>query len=167
MTYKGKSIADLLAMSCEEGRLFFEKVPKIQRVMEALCDVGLGYLELGQAANTLSGGEAQRVKLAAELSKPKAAHTLFLLDEPTTGLHFRDVDVLLRVLARLRDDGHSIVVIEHHLDVIAACDHVIDLGPGGGREGGQVVVTGNPQEVALCQKSATGVALSKHFTERA
>ena len=159
VTYKGKSIADLLAMRCEEARSFFRNVPKIHRVMEALCDVGLGYLELGQAANTLSGGEAQRVKLATELAKPKAPHTLFLLDEPTTGLHFQDVEVLLGVLRRLRDEGHSLVVIEHHLDVIAACEHVIDLGPGGGSAGGRLVVEGNPRVVRDCESSATGVAL--------
>ena len=159
VTFKGRSIADLLAMSCSEGRSFFANVPKILRVMEALCDVGLGYLQLGQAANTLSGGEAQRVKLAAELAKPQAPHTLYLLDEPTTGLHFSDVEVLLGVLMRLRDEGHSLVVIEHHLDVIAASDYIIDLGPGGGRLGGRLVVAGPLDEVIACEESATGRAL--------
>lgn len=158
--YKGRSIADLLAMSCSEAKEFFLKVPKIDRVVSALCDVGLGYLKLGQAANTLSGGEAQRVKLATELSKPQAPHTLYLLDEPTTGLHFRDVAVLLKVLARLRDEGHSLIIIEHHLDVIAACDWVIDLGPGGGKEGGQVVAEGAPKEISRVKASATGQFLA-------
>jgi excinuclease ABC subunit A len=164
VTYKGKSIADVLAMSCAEAREFFVKVPKIERVVSALCDVGLGYLKLGQAANTLSGGEAQRVKLAAELCKNQAPHTLYLLDEPTTGLHFMDVAVLLKVLARLRDEGHSVVVIEHHLDVIAACDWVIDLGPGGGREGGQLVAEGTPKKLARAIESATGQFLKEKFS---
>ncbi|MGJ8724870.1 MAG: excinuclease ABC subunit UvrA [Roseibacillus sp.] len=163
VTFKGKSIADLLAMQCDEARVFFENVPKIHRVMEALCDVGLGYLQLGQAANTLSGGEAQRVKLATELAKPKAPHTLFLLDEPTTGLHFRDVEVLLGVLRRLRGEGHSLIVIEHHLDVIAAADHVIDLGPSGGSEGGQLVAVGSPEEVAKNKGSVTGDFLAQRI----
>lgn len=161
VTYKGKSIADLLSMQCDQAKTFFEKVPKINRVMEALCDVGLGYVQLGQAANTLSGGEAQRIKLATELSKPKAPHTLYLLDEPTTGLHFRDVEVLLSVLRRLRDEGHSLIVIEHHLDVIAASDHVIDLGPGGGDQGGNLVATGTPKEVSQSQNSDTGRFLAR------
>ena len=164
VTYKGNSIADLLAMHCDEARVFFENVPKINRVMEALCDVGVGYLQLGQAANTLSGGEAQRVKLATELAKPKAPHTLFLLDEPTTGLHFRDVEVLLNVLRRLRDEGHSLVVIEHHLDVIAASDHVVDLGPGGGKEGGQLVAAGSPRQVFEEEGSVTGQFLRAKLT---
>lgn len=160
VTFKGKSIADILAMHCEEAHTFFSNVPKIHRVMEALCDVGLGYVKLGQAANTLSGGEAQRVKLATELSKPKAPHTLFLLDEPTTGLHFQDVEVLLNVLRRLRAEGHSLIVIEHHLDVIAASDWVLDLGPGGGKEGGHLVAAGTPQEVAAQKDSVTGKFLA-------
>ncbi len=156
VTFKGKSIADLLALSCENAREFFQNVPKINRVLEALCDVGLGYLQLGQPANTLSGGEAQRIKLATELAKPKAPHTLFLLDEPTTGLHFGDVEVLLQVLHRLRDEGHSLIVIEHQLDVIAASDYVIDLGPGGGSQGGYLVAEGTPHEIAEISESATG-----------
>ncbi|MFC0017185.1 excinuclease ABC subunit UvrA [Roseibacillus persicicus] len=160
VTFKGKSIADILAMQCEDARTFFANVPKIHRVMEALCDVGLGYVKLGQAANTLSGGEAQRVKLASELSKPKAPHTLFLLDEPTTGLHFQDVEVLLNVLRRLRSEGHSLVVIEHHLDVIAASDWVLDLGPGGGKEGGHLVAAGTPFDVSLKEDSVTGQFLA-------
>lgn len=163
VTYKGKSIADVLAMSCSEACQFFEKVPKVHRVVAALCDVGLGYLRLGQAANTLSGGEAQRVKLASELSKMQAPHTLYLLDEPTTGLHFQDVAVLLQVLTRLRDEGHSVVVIEHHLDVIAACDWVIDLGPGGGSQGGRLVAVGTPKKLARTKESVTGQFLKSRF----
>ena len=157
--YRGKSIADVLEMTIEEGREFFGAVPKLSAIMNALYDVGLGYVKLGQAANTLSGGEAQRVKLACELSKSTPGHTLYLLDEPTTGLHYQDVQVLLEVLFRLRDAGHSLVVVEHNLDVIAVCDHLIDLGPTGGDKGGYVVATGTPAEVLKVKKSATGQAL--------
>ncbi|MEJ6578710.1 MAG: excinuclease ABC subunit UvrA [Akkermansiaceae bacterium] len=157
--YKGKSIADVLEMTVEEAREFFGPVPKLSAIMNALYDVGLGYVELGQSANTLSGGEAQRVKLACELAKSTPGHTLYLLDEPTTGLHYQDVKVLLEVLLRLRDAGHSLVVVEHNLDVIAACDHLIDLGPTGGEEGGYVVAAGTPAAVMKVKKSATGRAL--------
>ena len=157
--YRGKSIADVLEMTVEEGREFFGAVPKLSAIMNALFDVGLGYVKLGQAANTLSGGEAQRVKLACELSKAAKGHALYLLDEPTTGLHYQDVQVLLEVLFRLRDAGHSLVVVEHNLDVIAACDHLIDLGPSGGDEGGQIVAVGAPSKVMKIKKSATGRAL--------
>lgn len=157
--YRGKSIADILEMTIEEGREFFGAVPKLSAMMRALFDVGLGYLKLGQAANTLSGGEAQRVKLACELGKTTMGHTLYLLDEPTTGLHYQDVMVLLEVLERLRDEGHSLVVVEHNLDVIAACDHLIDLGPVGGDEGGYIVAKGTPKQVAKVKRSATGRAL--------
>lgn len=157
--YRGKSIADVLAMTIEEGREFFGAVPKLSAIMNALSDVGLGYVELGQSANTLSGGEAQRVKLACELAKSTPGHTLYLLDEPTTGLHYQDVRVLLEVLLRLRDAGHSLIVVEHNLDVIAACDHLIDLGPTGGEAGGYVIATGTPAEVIEVGKSATGRAL--------
>jgi len=157
--YKGKSIADVLEMTIEEAREFFGPVPKLSAIMNALCDVGLGYVKLGQSANTLSGGEAQRVKLACELAKSTPGHTLYLLDEPTTGLHYQDVQVLLEVLFRLRDAGHSLVVVEHNLDVIAACDHLIDLGPEGGEEGGYVVAVGTPAAVMKVAKSATGRAL--------
>ena len=159
--YRGKSIADVLEMTIEEGREFFGAVPKLSAIMNALCDVGLGYVQLGQAANTLSGGEAQRVKLACELSKSTPGHTLYLLDEPTTGLHYQDVQVLLKVLFRLRDAGHSLVVVEHNLDVIAVCDHLIDLGPTGGGKGGYVVAIGTPAEVMKVKKSATGQALKE------
>ncbi|MDB4537620.1 excinuclease ABC subunit UvrA [Akkermansiaceae bacterium] len=159
--YRGKSIADVLEMTVEEGREFFGAVPKLSLIMNALFDVGLSYVKLGQAANTLSGGEAQRVKLACELSKAANGHVLYLLDEPTTGLHYQDVQVLLEVLFRLRDAGHSLVVVEHNLDVIAACDHLIDLGPLGGDEGGHVVAEGTPSQVMKMKKSATGRALSQ------
>ncbi|MFT6179899.1 MAG: excinuclease ABC subunit A [Paracoccaceae bacterium] len=157
--YRGKSVADVLEMTIEEARKFFGAVPKLSAIMNALFDVGLGYVKLGQAANTLSGGEAQRVKLACELSKSTPGHTLYLLDEPTTGLHYQDVQVLLEVLFRLRDAGHSLVVVEHNLDVIAVCDHLIDLGPTGGEAGGYVVATGTPAVVMKVKKSATGRAL--------
>ena len=146
-------------MTVEEGRKFFTAVPKIVAILSAMDDVGLGYVRLGQAANTLSGGEAQRVKLACELSKSSSGQTLYLLDEPTTGLHYQDVQVLLKVLHRLRDSGNSVVVVEHNLDVIAACDHLIDLGPMGGDDGGRIVATGTPTEVLKIKESATGRAL--------
>jgi len=157
--YRGKNIADILTMTIEEARAFFAKVPKLSIITNALDDVGLGYVRLGQAANTLSGGEAQRVKLACELAKSAVGPTLYLLDEPTTGLHFQDVQVLLKVLIKLRDSGHSLVVVEHNLDVIAACDHLIDLGPGGGDLGGRLVASGAPAEVMKIADSATGRAL--------
>lgn len=161
--YRGKSIADVLEMTIEEGCEFFGAVPKLSAIMNALYDVGLGYVRLGQAANTLSGGEAQRVKLACELSKSTPGHTLYLLDEPTTGLHYQDVQVLLEVLLRLRDAGHSLVIVEHNLDVIAVCDHLIDLGPTGGEKGGYVVAEGTPAQVMKIKKSATGQALKEMF----
>lgn len=156
VTYKGRSIADVLDMTAEEGRDFFSAVPKLNAILEAMCDVGLGYLKLGQPANTLSGGEAQRVKLAAELAKPSAGNTLYLLDEPTTGLHFEDILVLLRALRKLRDAGNSLVIVEHNLDVIRAADWLIDLGPGGGKHGGTLVAEGTPEDVAKVAESATG-----------
>jgi excinuclease ABC subunit A len=159
--YRGKSIADVLEMTIEEARVFFGAVPKLSKILRALDDVGLGYVRLGQAANTLSGGEAQRVKLACELAKGATGHTLYLLDEPTTGLHYQDVRVLMEVLLRLRDAGHSLVVVEHNLDVIAQCDHLIDLGPVGGERGGYVVATGTPQEVIAVGNSATGKSLGR------
>jgi excinuclease ABC subunit A len=160
VTYKGKSIAEVLALSVGEARAFFRPIPKIHRILETLEDLGLGYLQLGQPANTLSGGEAQRLKLAVELAKPQAPHTLYLFDEPTTGLHFGDVEKLLAAFLRLRDAGHSVLVVEHHLDVIAACDWVIELGPGGGVHGGLLVAEGPPEVVQLNEASATGRALA-------
>ena len=161
VTYKGMSIADVLALSVSEARAFFRPIPKIHRILETLEDLGLGYLQLGQPANTLSGGEAQRLKLAVELAKPQAPHTLYLFDEPTTGLHFGDVEKLLAAFFKLRDAGHSVLVVEHHLDVIAAADWVIELGPGGGIHGGNLVAEGLPGEIAKNNHSPTGKALAK------
>ncbi|HVD37292.1 MAG TPA: excinuclease ABC subunit UvrA, partial [Solirubrobacterales bacterium] len=158
--FKGKNIADVLEMSVEEGVEFFENVPKIARRLRTLNDVGLGYIRLGQPATTLSGGEAQRVKLATELSKVATGDTLYILDEPTTGLHFADVQRLLDVLGRLVDAGNSVVVIEHNLDVIKTADWLVDLGPEGGEEGGQIVATGTPEQVAAVAGSYTGSFLA-------
>jgi len=159
--FKGKNIGDVLEMSVEEAVVFFENVPKIARRLRTLHDVGLDYIRLGQAATTLSGGEAQRVKLATELSKVATGNTLYILDEPTTGLHFADVQRLLDVLGRLVDAGNSVVVIEHNLDVIKTADRLIDLGPEGGEEGGEVVATGTPEEVAAVEGSYTGSFLAE------
>jgi excinuclease ABC subunit A len=154
--YKGRSIHEVLDMTVEEGREFFDAIPALARRLQTLMDVGLSYIRLGQAATTLSGGEAQRVKLAKELSKRDTGKTLYILDEPTTGLHFYDIQQLLNVLSRLRDHGNSIVVIEHNLDVIKTADWIIDLGPEGGTGGGQIIATGTPEEVAACPGSHTG-----------
>ncbi len=162
VTYKGKSIADVLALSVSDARQFFRPIPKIHRILETLEDLGLGYLQLGQPANTLSGGEAQRLKLAVELAKPQAPHTLYLFDEPTTGLHFGDVEKLLVAFFKLRDAGHSVLVVEHHLDVIAASDWVIELGPGGGIHGGNLVAVGPPALIRKKKNSPTGQALARH-----
>jgi excinuclease ABC subunit A len=159
--FKGKSIADVLEMSVEEAVGFFENVPKIARRLRTLHDVGLDYIRLGQAATTLSGGEAQRIKLATELSKVATGDTLYILDEPTTGLHFADVQRLLDVLGRLVDAGNTVVVIEHNLDVIKTADHLVDLGPDGGEEGGEVIATGTPEEVAAVEASHTGHFLAE------
>jgi excinuclease ABC subunit A len=158
--FKGKTIADVLEMPVEEAFDFFQHIPKIRRRLETLNDVGLGYIRLGQPATTLSGGEAQRVKLATELSKIATGRTLYILDEPTTGLHFADVQRLLEVLHRLTDAGNSVVVIEHNLDVIKTADRLIDMGPEGGEEGGTVVATGTPEEVAATPASHTGEFLA-------
>jgi excinuclease ABC subunit A len=154
--FKGKTIADVLAMSVEEALKFFENIPKIRRRLQTIYDVGLGYIRLGQPAPTLSGGEAQRVKLSAELSKKATGRTLYILDEPTTGLHFADIDKLLSVLNRLVEQGNTVIVIEHNLDVIKTADWIIDLGPEGGDEGGYVIAVGPPEEVARNPKSYTG-----------
>ena len=159
--YKGKNIYEVLEMTAEEGREFFRPLPKIAVKMETLCDVGLGYIKVGQASTTLSGGEAQRVKLATELSKRSTGSTIYILDEPTTGLHTDDVGKLLEVLQRLVDAGNTVVVIEHNLDVIKCADHIIDLGPEGGDGGGTIVCTGTPEEVAACEASYTGRYLKK------
>lgn len=159
--YKGKSIFDVLDMSVKEGVEFFQNVPSIARHLQTLDEVGLGYIKLGQPSTQLSGGEAQRVKLASELTKRSTGKTLYILDEPTTGLHFADVDKLLAVLDRLVDAGNTVVVIEHNLDVIKRADHIIDLGPDGGSRGGTIVVSGTPEEVAACSESYTGQFLKK------
>ena len=154
--YKGKNIYDVLEMTVEEGVEFFANMPKIQRKLQTLYEVGLGYVKIGQPATTLSGGEAQRVKLATELSKRATGKTIYILDEPTTGLHTADVHKLIEVLQRLADGGNTVLVIEHNLDVIKTADHIIDLGPEGGDKGGNIVVTGTPEEVAACEESYTG-----------
>ena len=154
--YKGKSISDVLNMSIEDALVFFEHVPKIHQKLSTLVDVGLGYIRLGQPSTTLSGGEAQRVKLATELSKKDTGNTLYILDEPTTGLHFEDVRVLMEVIQRLVSHGNSIIIIEHNMDVIKQADHIVDLGPEGGSGGGQIVATGTPEEVAQHPESITG-----------
>ncbi|MGN0634228.1 MAG: excinuclease ABC subunit UvrA [Oscillospiraceae bacterium] len=159
--YKGKTIYDVLEMTVEEGASFFENIPKIKRRMDTLVEVGLGYIKIGQPATTLSGGEAQRVKLATELSKRATGRTLYILDEPTTGLHSADVHKLIEVLQKLADSGNTVLVIEHNLDVIKSADHIIDLGPEGGNGGGTLVCTGTPEEVAQCEKSYTGQYLKK------
>ena len=161
--YKEKTIADVLDMNVEEALKFFENIPNIKRKLETLMDVGLSYIKLGQPSTQLSGGEAQRIKLATELSKRPTGKTLYILDEPTTGLHMADVDKLIHVLQRLADTGNSIVVIEHNLDVIKTCDYIIDLGPEGGDKGGKIVATGTPREVSKVQGSYTGKFLSKYF----
>ncbi len=161
VTYKGKSIAEVLGLPVSEARVFFRPIPKIHRILETLEDLGLGYLQLGQPANTLSGGEAQRLKLAVELAKPQAPHTLYLFDEPTTGLHFGDVEKLLGAFLRLRDAGHSVLVVEHHLDVISAADWVIELGPGGGIHGGVLLAEGPPSVIRDITASPTGQALAR------
>ncbi|MCW5626584.1 MAG: excinuclease ABC subunit UvrA, partial [Burkholderiales bacterium] len=154
--YKGRNIHEVLGLTVEQAREFFGAVPAIARKLETMTDVGLGYITLGQSATTLSGGEAQRVKLALELSKRDTGRTLYILDEPTTGLHFQDVDLLLQVLHRLRDHGNTVVVIEHNLDVIKTADWIIDMGPEGGDGGGTVVVAGPPETVAAHPVSHTG-----------
>ncbi len=159
--YKGKNIFDVLDMTVEEGLHFFDGIPKIQRKLQTLFDVGLGYVKIGQSSTTLSGGEAQRVKLAAELARRGTGKTIYILDEPTTGLHTDDVARLLTVLQRLSDGGNTVLVIEHNLDVIKCADHIIDLGPEGGAGGGTVVATGTPEEIASCEQSYTGQFLRK------
>lgn len=156
VTFKGKSVADVLEMNAAQAHDFFGAIPKLEPILRSLCDVGLGYVKLGQAANTLSGGEAQRVKLATELAKQSEGNALYLLDEPTTGLHFQDIQVLMNVLRKLRDDGNSLIVVEHNLDVIREADWIIDLGPGGGKHGGRVVAEGTPQQVSMVKESVTG-----------
>ncbi|NLF56381.1 MAG: ATP-binding cassette domain-containing protein, partial [Candidatus Hydrogenedens sp.] len=154
--YRGKNIAEVLGMTVEEGCEFFKNIPAVFGKLKTLHDVGLDYIKLGQAATTLSGGEAQRVKLATELSKRQTGRTLYILDEPTTGLHAADVDKLLGVLHRLADYGNTVVVIEHNLDVIKTADWIVDLGPEGGDKGGRILAEGTPEQIAKCAKSHTG-----------
>ena len=164
--YKGKNISQVLEMSVSEALPFFANQAGIERYLKTLDEVGLGYVKLGQPSTQLSGGEAQRIKLATELSKRSTGRTLYILDEPTTGLHFADVDKLMYVLNRLVDDGNTVLVIEHNLDVIKCADHIIDLGPDGGDGGGTIVATGTPEEVAMCPESYTGQYL-KRILEKA
>jgi excinuclease ABC subunit A len=164
--YKGKSIADVLQMTIEEAVEFFKAIPKIHRKLETLLEVGLGYVRMGQPATTLSGGEAQRVKLSSELAKRATGNTFYILDEPTTGLHFEDVRRLLAVLHRLVDQGNTVLVIEHNLDVIKTADWVVEMGPEGGNGGGQVIVTGTPEVVAQCERSYTGQYLKDIFEKK-
>jgi excinuclease ABC subunit A len=159
--YKGLSIADLLESTVEDAHAALANIPQIQYKLETLVDVGLGYIHLGQSSTTLSGGEAQRIKLARELSRRQTGRTLYILDEPTTGLHFDDVKKLLAVLQRLVDLGNTVVVIEHQLDVVKSADWIIDLGPEGGERGGYIVAAGTPEQVARNRKSYTGQALAK------
>ena len=154
--YKGKSISDVLELSIEDALPFFEHVPKIKAKLETLVNVGLGYIRLGQPSTTLSGGEAQRVKLATELSKKDTGNTMYILDEPTTGLHFEDVRVLMEVIQQLVNHGNTVLIIEHNMDVIKQADHIIDLGPEGGSGGGDIVATGTPEEIIQNKASITG-----------
>ena len=158
--YKGKSISDVLDLSIEDALPFFEHVPKINQKLRTLQDVGLGYIRLGQPSTTLSGGEAQRVKLATELSKKDTGNTMYILDEPTTGLHFEDVKVLLEVIQRLVDHGNTVIIIEHNMDVIKQADHIVDLGPEGGSGGGRIVAEGTPEQVIKISESITGKFLA-------
>jgi excinuclease ABC subunit A len=161
--FKGKSIADVLDMTINMAVEFFENIPNIYHKVKTLQEIGLGYIKLGQPSTTLSGGESQRIKLATELMKKETGNTLYILDEPTTGLHFEDIRILLEVLNKLVDKGNSVIVIEHNLDVIKAADYVIDIGPEGGRGGGKVVAKGTPEEIAQNPQSHTGVFLKKEL----
>ena len=163
--YKGKNIYDVLEMSVEEGMYFFEGLPQLERKLRTLFDVGLGYIKIGQSSTTLSGGEAQRVKLATELSKRSTGKTIYILDEPTTGLHTEDVSKLISILNRLADAGNTVITIEHNLDLIKCADHIIDLGPEGGDGGGTLVAEGTPEEVAKCERSYTGMFLKNKLNK--
>ena len=162
--FKGKSIADVLDMTINQTVEFFENVPSILHKIKVLQDVGLGYIKLGQSSTTLSGGESQRVKLATELSKRDTGHTIYILDEPTTGLHFEDIRVLLGVLQRLVDKGNTVIVIEHNMDVIKSADYIIDMGPEGGRGGGQVIASAPPEEIAAGGKGHTAPFLAEELS---
>ena len=164
--YKGKSIYDVLEMTVDEAVLFFENIPKIAKKINMLKEVGLGYIKIGQPATTLSGGEAQRVKLAAELQRQATGKTIYILDEPTTGLHTADVHMLVSVLEKLADKGNTILLIEHNLDVIKMSDYIIDIGPEGGVNGGTIVACGTPEEIAKCEKSYTGQYLKPYLARK-
>jgi len=161
--YKGKTISQVLNMTVEEALEFFEPMPKIRQKLQTLMDVGLSYITLGQNATTLSGGEAQRIKLAKELSKSDTGQTLYILDEPTTGLHFHDIKQLLSVINRLRERDNTIVIIEHNLDVIKTADWIVDLGPEGGDKGGNIIASGTPEDVAKVKGSYTGEYLKSYL----
>jgi excinuclease ABC subunit A len=161
--YRGETIADILDMTVDQAYEFFENIPTIKRKLQTLCDVGLGYIKLGQSATTLSGGEAQRIKLTKELSKKSTGKTVYFLDEPTTGLHFADIQRLLDVLNGLADSGNTVIVIEHNMEVIKSADYIIDLGPEGGRQGGEVVGQGAPEEIINIPASYTGQYLKRSF----
>ena len=164
--FKGKSIWEVLDMTVEDALNFFGAVPSIKNKLVTLHEVGLGYIKLGQQATTLSGGEAQRIKLAKELSKNPSGHTLYILDEPTTGLHFHDVQLLLRVLTKLRENNNTVIVIEHNMEVIKCADWIIDLGPEGGMGGGEIIAKGTPEEVSKNKYSHTGVHLLKSLNQK-
>ncbi len=161
--YKGKTIYDVLDMTVEEAVEFFKNVPSIANKIQALYDVGLGYIKLGQPSTTLSGGEAQRIKLATELSRRATGKTIYILDEPTTGLHFDDVNKLVEIMRKLSDSGNTVVVIEHNLDVIKCADYIIDMGPDGGDRGGTVIAKGTPEEIVKVKKSYTGQYLKEYL----
>jgi excinuclease ABC subunit A len=164
--YKGKNIAEVLDMTVEEAAKFFENTPQVHRKLETLLDVGLGYIKLGQSSTQLSGGESQRIKITRELSKHKSGHVVYMLDEPTTGLHFDDTKRLIKVLNRLVDNGNTVFIIEHNLDVIKSCDQLVDLGPEGGAAGGRVLAQGTPEEVAKVEGSYTGMFLEKILNQK-
>jgi excinuclease ABC subunit A len=162
--YKGKSISDVLNMTINESCDFFENFPKILRKLKTLKSVGLGYVTLGQQSTTLSGGEAQRIKLASELSKKDTGKTIYILDEPTTGLHFQDIKVLLEMINKLVNKGNTVIIIEHNMDVIKTADHIIEIGPNGGKLGGQIIFNGTPEELIKIEKSPTAKYLKKELT---
>jgi len=162
--YKGKSIADILSMTINESCDFFENFPKILRKLKTLKEVGLGYVTLCQQSTTLSGGEAQRIKLASELSKKDTGNTFYILDEPTTGLHFQDIKVLLEMINKLVNKGNTVIIIEHNMDVIKTVDHIIEIGPNGGKLGGQIIFSGKPEDLIKVESSPTAVYLKKELT---
>jgi excinuclease ABC subunit A len=163
--YKGKNISEVLNMTVEEAAEYFQNMPRVSRKLQTLIDVGLGYIKLGQSSTTLSGGESQRIKITRELSKYKSGHVVYMLDEPTTGLHFDDTKRLIKVLNRLVAKGNTVYVIEHNLDVVKSCDYLIDLGPEGGEAGGEIIAEGTPESVAQNQHSYTGKFLKRMLSK--